>query len=106
MLLAACFVARLLLAAKPLVDLRDWWASAREADLVGAGLLSVALGGVILAFATADPEVQVFSPAGPWYLGVAAVAAVLFVLHNRRAAGTPGAARRLRATPGLGGARW
>ena len=49
----------------PLVDLRDWWRSVREADLVGAGLLSVALGGIILAFATADPEVQVFSPAGP-----------------------------------------
>ena len=40
---------------------------------------------MILAFATADPEVQVFSPAGPYYLGVAAVAAVLFALHNRRA---------------------
>ena len=85
-LLAACFVARLLLAAKPLVDLRDWWASARAADLLGAGLLAIALGGVILAFATADPQVQVFSPAGPYYLGVAAVAAVLFALHNRRAA--------------------
>jgi hypothetical protein len=56
----------------------------READLVGAALLSVALGGIILAFATADPEVQVLSEAGPWCLAVAAVAAVAFVLHNRR----------------------
>ena len=78
------FVVWLLVAKRPLVDLRDWWSSAREADLVGAGLLSVALGGIILAFATADPEVQVFSKAGPWYLAVAAVAAVLFGLHNRR----------------------
>ena len=84
LLLAVLLLVRLLLARRPLVDLRDWWRSAREADLVGAGLLSVALGGIILAFATADPEVQVFSPAGPWYLGLAAVASVLFALHNRR----------------------
>ena len=84
-LLAGCLLAWLLYAARPLVDLRSWWSSARSADLLGAGLLAVALGGVILAFATADPEVQVFSPAGPYYLGVAAVAAVLFALHNRRA---------------------
>ena len=72
------------LARRPLVDLRDWWASVRAADLLGAGLLSVTLAGIILAFATADPAVQVFSPAGPWYLGIAAVAAVLFVRRNRR----------------------
>jgi len=84
--LAVAFVVWLFLAPRPLVDVRDWWGSMREADLVGAGLLSVALGGIILAFATADPEVQVFSPAGPWYLGIAAVAGVLFALHNRRAA--------------------
>ena len=70
---------------RPFVDLRDWWTTARQADLVGAGLLAVALAGVILAFATADPQVQVFSKAGPAYLVVAAVAAVLFWLHQRRA---------------------
>ena len=43
-------------------------AAARDADLTGALLLAVALGGVILAFATADPEVQVFSDQGLWYL--------------------------------------
>jgi hypothetical protein len=82
--LGAALLVRLLLAAHPLVDLGDWWSSVREADLVGAGLLSVSLGGVILAFATADPEVQVFSPAGARYLALAAVAGVLFALHNRR----------------------
>ena len=44
----------------------------------------MALGGIILAFATADPEVQVFSPQGPGTSPSPAVAAVLFVLHNRR----------------------
>jgi MFS family permease len=85
-LLGAGLTARLLTARHPLVDLRDWWATARRADLVGAALLSVSLGGIILAFATADPEVQVFSPAGPWYLALAAVAAGCFVVHQRRAA--------------------
>ena len=83
--LAVLLLTRLLTAARPLVDVRGWWASVREADLIGAALLSIALGGIILAFATADPEVQVFSPAGPWYLVTAAVAAALFGLHNRRA---------------------
>ena len=84
LLLAVGFVARLLMATHPLVDVRSWWGSVREADLIGAGLLSVALGGIILAFATANPEVQVLSPAGPWYLALAAVGSLLFVLHNRR----------------------
>ncbi len=83
-LVGLAFVGWLLVARRPLVDLRDWWGSVREADLVGAGLLSVALGGIILAFATADPEVQVLSPAGPVYLTVAGVAAVVFGWHNRR----------------------
>ena len=41
---------------------RTWPGSA---DLLGAALLALALAGIILAFATADPEVAVFSPAGP-----------------------------------------
>jgi len=84
MVLAVLLLARMLLASRPLVDLPDWWRSIREADLIGAALLSVSLGGIILAFATANPEVQVFSPAGPWYLALAGVSAVLFGLHNRR----------------------
>jgi MFS family permease len=70
---------------RPFLDVRDWWRTVRQADLAGATLLAVALGGVIVAFATADPQVQVFSSAGPWALAASAVAAALFVVHQRRA---------------------
>ncbi|MGY2875175.1 MFS family permease [Marmoricola sp. URHA0025 HA25] len=76
----------LVLAPRPFFDVRDWWATVRRADLAGAVLLAIALGGVIVAFATADPEVQVFSAAGPWALAVSVVAGVLFVIRQRRAA--------------------
>ncbi|WP_235532491.1 MULTISPECIES: MFS transporter [unclassified Nocardioides] len=76
---------RCLFARRPLVDVRAWLRHLVEADLVGALLLAVALGGVILAFATADPEVQVFSEQGPWYLLGAALATVAFLMHLRRA---------------------
>ncbi len=82
---AVLLVARLLTARRPLVDLRSWARVAGHIDLVGTALLSAALGGVILAFATADPEVQVFSPAGPWLLAGSAVAGAGFVWRNRRA---------------------
>ena len=55
---------------------------------------ALALAGVILAFATADPKVQVFSDQGLWYLLGAALAAVAFVLHLRRADRPARAARR------------
>ncbi|WP_310963795.1 MFS transporter [Nocardioides terrisoli] len=67
------------------VDRPAWRRSLAETDLVGAMLLAVALAGVILAFATADPQVQVFSAAGPWYLALAALSALAFWWHNRRA---------------------
>ncbi len=83
--LALLLVARTLTARRPLVDLRAWGRSLREADVTGAAYLAVALGGVILAFATADPKVQVFSDQGLWYLLGAGVASVAFVVHLRRA---------------------
>jgi MFS family permease len=67
------------------LDPRRWAGIVHSADVVGALLLGAALAGVILAFATADPEVQVFAPAGPWLLAGSVVAAVLFLLRNRRA---------------------
>lgn len=83
---ALLLLAWLLLAPAPLVDLRAWGSVLREADLVGAGLLCVVLAGVVLAFATADPSVEVLSAAGPWLLAVSAVAVVGFVAHVRRSA--------------------
>jgi MFS transporter, DHA2 family, triacylglyceride efflux pump len=83
--LAAGFLARCLTARRPMVDVRRWAEVARRADLLGAALLALALAGIILAFATADPEVSVFSPAGPWLLTGSLVAAALFGWHVRRA---------------------
>ena len=98
MVALALFLIRCVTARRPLVDLRGWGRTAREADLVGALFLAVALGGVILAFATADPAVQVFSDRGLWYLLGSAVATVAFVLHLRRAEAplVPRGALRLR----------
>lgn len=79
------FVARNWWARRPLVDLRSWVGAAREADLVGALFLGVALGGLVLAFATADPKVQAMSPQGGWYLLAAGLAAAAFAVHLRRA---------------------
>jgi len=73
-----------------------------DADLVGALLLAAALGGVILAFATADPKVEVFSPQGRWYLLGAALAAVAFAWHLRRAAQPLVPRGALRRTPAWG----
>ena len=56
-----------------------------EVDLLGALLLSIALAGVILAFATADPEVAVFSEQGTWYLVAGGLALLGFAFHLRRA---------------------
>ncbi|MGC4938904.1 MFS transporter [Kribbella sp. DT2] len=54
-----------------------------QIDLVGALLLALALAGVVLAFATADPEREVLSPAGPWLLVAAAVFAIAFAAWQR-----------------------
>jgi MFS family permease len=102
MLAALLFVVRCATAQRPLVDLRRWWASVREADVVGSLFLAAALAGVILAFATADPEVQVFSDQGVWYLLASAVATVAFVLHLRRATSPLVPRGAMRRTPAWG----
>jgi len=58
----------------------------KQVDAIGALLLAVALAGVVLAFATADPEREVMAPAGPWLLVGSAVFAIAFALWQRRTA--------------------
>jgi len=82
--LAVLTVLRWTFARRPLVDVRGWGRSMREADLVGSLLLAAALAGVILTFATADPEVQVVSDRAVFYVGGSVVALVALVLHLRR----------------------
>ncbi len=100
--LVLLLVARLLTARHPLVDVRSWRDVVRRVDVLGAVLLAAALGGVILAFATADPAVQVFSPAGPWFLAAAAVAAVAFWRRNRSVGNPLVPAGALTAAPAWG----
>ena len=83
LVLVVLLAARCLTADAPLVDLAGWRRTASEIDVLGAVLLALALSGVILAFATADPEVSVFSPAGPWLLAGSVVAAAGFAWRNR-----------------------
>lgn len=89
-------------AKRPLVDLRGWLRHLLAADLVGALLLAVVLGGIVLAFATADPEVAVLSPQGPWFLLGSALAAVLLVVHLARARDPIVPRGVLRPTPAWG----
>jgi MFS family permease len=99
---ATLFLVRSLTASRPLVDLRGWGAIMREADLTGALLLAAALSGVVLAFATADPRVEVFSDRGTWYLLGGAVAAAAFAVHLRRADAPIIPTGALRKTPAWG----
>jgi MFS family permease len=91
-----------LTATAPLLDVRGWRALLRRVDVLGAALLAVALAGVIIAFATADPEVQVFSAAGPWLLLGSAVAAIAFWRRNATVDNPLVPAGTLRATPAWG----
>ena len=58
----------------------------RRADLPSAALLAVALAGVILTFATSNPERDVVGPAGLALIPLAALAAGLAVWRLRRVA--------------------
>ena len=78
-LVVALLVARL----TPWTRLRQL---AREADAVGSLLLAAALGGVVLAFAAADPERAAVADSAPWLLGGSAVLALAFVVRQRTTA--------------------
>lgn len=96
------FLVRCVVARRPLINARSWGRSLAAADLAGASYLAVALGGVVLAFATADPEVSVFSPQGPWLLAGSAVAVAGLVRHLRRSANPLVPRGTLRAMPAWG----
>jgi len=81
--LVAAFVVRQLTGRRPLLAWRRWRAVLARTDLAGALLLGLALGGVIVAFASADPAVAVLSDAGPWWLLLAAAAAGAFAWRQR-----------------------
>ena len=98
----AALVVRCLVAQRPLVDLRDWAGSFRRADPLGATLMALALAGVILAFASADPAVQVMSPIGGWLLAGSAIATIALVWHLRRAANPLIPRHALREPPAWG----
>jgi MFS family permease len=100
--LLVLLVVRCLLARSPLVDLRAWPAVLRRVDLLGALLLTVALAGVILAFATADPQVRVLSRSGPWLLLGSVLAAAGFAHRNRTVTHPLLPRRALAATPAWG----
>ncbi|MDI6908616.1 MFS transporter [Nocardioides sp.] len=99
---AVLLVVRCSTARRPLLDVRAWLRTLREADLLGALFLALALAGVILAFATADPKVQVFSDQGLWYLLGSALATAAFVVHLRRTADPLVPAGALRRAPAWG----
>lgn len=83
--IVALFVLREVTARRPLLAVRAWPSVAREVDLLGAALTAVALGTVIVSFASADPEQHAISEDAPVLLAVGAVAVVAFVVRQRTA---------------------
>jgi MFS family permease len=79
-------VAGILLLAALAVGGRGAWDLLRRADLLGAVLVGGALGCVVLAFATAEPEREVVGPLGRLLLPVAVLLVVAYAVHHRRSA--------------------
>ncbi len=85
LVVALLFVLRQAAARRPLLDWRGWRELARETDLAGAALLTLALAAVIVTFASAEPESAALSDAAPVLVPVAGLAVVGFVWRQRRA---------------------
>ncbi|MGA9101977.1 MFS transporter [Aeromicrobium sp.] len=83
--IAAVFIIRQATARRPLLAWRDWAHLGRETDLRGALMLTVGLGAIIVAFASAEPESAAISPSAPWLLPLAAVAFAGFWWRQRTA---------------------
>ena len=78
-------VAAVFLLAALAVGGRGAWPLLRRADLLGALLLGGALGCVVLTFAASEPATEVVGPLGVALLPLAALLAVLYAVHHRRA---------------------
>ena len=65
------------------VTARRWVPVLLRADLVGATLVAVALGSLVLTFSTSDPQQEVVGPLGHALLPVGALALGLFVWRHR-----------------------
>jgi hypothetical protein len=63
-----------------------WWAVLRQSDLFGALLVAIALGSLVLTFASSDPEREVVGPLGYSLLPIGAVALLVLWWWHRRAA--------------------
>ncbi|HET8988073.1 MAG TPA: MFS transporter [Humibacillus sp.] len=61
-----------------------WWAVLRQSDLFGALLVAIALGSLVLTFASSDPEREVVGPLGYSLLPIGAVALLLLWWWHRR----------------------
>jgi MFS family permease len=82
---AATVVRSLTAPAGAVLPLRGLRRLAGEVDVLGSALVVVALGCLVWAFAAADPATQVVA-LGPVLLPIAGLAALGFVLHERRTA--------------------
>jgi MFS family permease len=98
----ALLLARGWFGTQPLLDLRGWRDLLRRVDVLGAGLLALALAGVIVAFAMADPEKQIVADSGPWLLAGSAVAAFGFWRRNAAVRNPLVPVGTLRAAPAWG----
>lgn len=63
-----------------------WLPTLLRADVLGALLIAVALGSLVLTFSSADPAQEVLGPWGLWLLPGGAVAVVAFLVRQRMTA--------------------
>lgn len=85
MVLFLAFIVRQATARRPLVAWREWGMIRAHTDVLGAGLLAIALAAIIVSFASASPQDAGISAAAWWLLPVAVVSILLFAWRQRRA---------------------
>ncbi len=100
--LLALFLGRQLSARRPLLRWRSWLALVPRLDLPGALALAMALAGVIVTFASADPAVSVLPSTGPALLAASAGCAAVFGWRQTRARAPLIPRGALRARPAWG----